>query len=164
MKSNPRPSQRRIQRQSGYTYIGLLLLVALLGLVSATTLRLGVTAQRRVAEQELLARGWALTQALESYQQTTPGGQNPYPRSVQDLLRDPRVVQRTVRHLRRVEVDPMTGQAEWGEVWNADHTGIVGFHSLSDQRSLGRELAQPFGEFNEFPNYSDWVFKAGLGD
>lgn len=157
------PAPRHTQaRQGGYTYIGLLLLVALIGLVSATSLRLGVTAQRRVAEQELLARGLTLSRALASYAQATPSGHSDQPRSLQDLLRDPRPSAGLVRHLRRVEVDPITGVAEWGVVWNAQHTGIVGFHSLSDQKSLGRELSTPLDEFNERPYYRDWVFTSAL--
>ena len=148
--------------QQGYTYIGLLLFVAVLGLVSASTLRIGVTAQRRVAEQELLERGWALTQALESYASMTPRGQNPYPQSIQDLLRDPRFP-KVVRHLRRVEVDPMTGSATWGEVWTEDRRGIAGFHSLSDQTAWRRDLPAPFDDFNDKPLYRDWVFRSGLG-
>jgi type II secretory pathway pseudopilin PulG len=156
---------RAVQR--GYTYIGLLLFVALLGLVSATTLRVGVTAQRRVAEQELLERGWALTQALESYAKATPRmpkGQNPYPRTIQDLLRDPRYPKAVVRHLRRIDVDPMTGRAEWGEVLSEDQRGIAGFHSLSDEKAWLHDLPAPFSEFNDQPYYRDWVFKSGLGD
>lgn len=150
--------------QQGYTYIGLLLFVAVLGLVSASTLRIGVTAQRRVAEQELLERGWALTQALESYARATQGAQSPYPSSIQDLLRDPRSPLVVVRHLRRIERDPITGGTEWGVVLSADRRGIVGFYSLSEQKAWRRDLPPPFDDFNDKPLYRDWVFRAGLGD
>jgi type II secretory pathway pseudopilin PulG len=149
--------------QLGFTYVGLLLFVAILGLVSATTVRIGVAAQRRVSEQELLERGHRLAQALESYSRATPTGKSTYPRLIDDLLRDPRFPKTVVRHLRRIEPDPMTGRAEWGTVPSEDGSGIAGFHSLSDQRVWRQDFAPPFNDFADKPLYRDWVFEAGLG-
>ncbi|NQW94816.1 MAG: type II secretion system protein [Polaromonas sp.] len=150
--------------QGGYTYVGLLIFVAVFGLISADSLRVGVTAQRRVAEQELLERGLALTRALESYSQATPGGQSSYPQEISDLLRDPRYQKKVVRHLRRIDVDPITGRAEWGVVMTPDKRWIIGFHSLSDQKARRRDFPAPFDDFSDKPFYRDWVFSAGLGE
>jgi len=149
--------------QGGYTYVGLLVFVAVFSLISAGTLRMGVTAQRRVAEQELLERGFALSRALESYARATPAGQSGSPKVISDLLRDPRYQKTVVRHLRRIEVDPITGRAEWGVVLAEDNLGILGFHSLSDQKAWRRDFAPPFDDFSDKPFYRDWVFLAGLG-
>lgn len=150
--------------QGGYTYVGLLIFVAVFGLISAGSLRVGVTAQRRVAEQELLERGLALTRALESYSEATPAGQSGYPQVIGDLLLDPRHQKKIVRHLRRIDVDPITGRAEWGVVMTPDKRWIIGFHSVSDQKSWRRDFPAPFGDFSEKPFYRDWVFSAGLGE
>lgn len=150
--------------QAGYTYVGLLIFVAVLSLISAGTLRVGVTAQRGAAEQELLDRGLALTRALESYARATPAGQSAYPKVIDDLLRDPRYPKTVVRHLRRIDVDPVTGRAEWGVVMTQDKRWIVGFHSLSDQKAWRRDFPPPFDDFSDKPFYRDWVFAAGLGD
>ena len=150
--------------QGGYTYVGLLIFVAVFSLISAGTLRMGVTAQRRVAEQELLERGLAFTRALESYAQATPAGQSNYPKAIDDLLRDPRYPKTVVRHLRRIGVDPITGRAEWGVVMTQDKRWIIGFHSLSDQKAWRRDFLPPFGDFSDKPFYRDWVFGAGLGE
>jgi type II secretory pathway pseudopilin PulG len=154
----------RYAGQEGYTYVGLLIFVAVFSLISAGTLRVGVTAQRRVAEQELLERGLALTRALESYARATPAGQSGSPKVISDLLRDPRYQKTVVRHLRRIEVDPMTGRAEWGVVMSEDNRWINGFHSLSDQKVWRRDFVPPFQDFVDKPFYRDWVFGAGLGD
>jgi type II secretory pathway pseudopilin PulG len=156
-------SQNR-RHQGGFTYVGLLILIAVFALISAETLRAGMTAQRRVAEQELLDSGWRLTQALESYARATPAGQNPVPRTIEDLLRDPRSPTTTVRHLRRVEFDPITAQAQWGIVRTPDGRGIDGFHSLSTARPWRKDFVPPFTDFADKPLYRDWVFTLGLGE
>ena len=154
----------RYAANRGYTYVGLLIFVALFSLISAGTLRVGVTAQRRVAEQELLERGLALTRALESYARATPAGQSAYPKVIDDLLRDSRYQKTVIRHLRRIDVDPITGRAEWGVVMTEDKRWVIGFHSLSDQKAWRRDFPPPFDDFSDKPFYRDWVFAAGLGD
>jgi type II secretory pathway pseudopilin PulG len=155
--------RRSRHRQFGITYIAVLLFVAIVAALSAGTLQLGQTVQRHHSEQALLERGWELTQALESYQRATPAGQSPYPRRPEDLLRDPRFPKVTVRHLRRLNVDPITGLNQWGTVISEDGRGIVGFHSLSTQRPQRQELASPFADFSDQQSYREWVFVAGLG-
>ena len=150
--------------QSGYTYLGLLFLLAVMAAVNAASLRIGTTLQRSVAEQELLDKGLSFTRAFESYARATPAGGNPYPAELQDLLRDPRYPDKLVRHLRRIEVDPMTGRAEWGLKRQPSNRGITGVHSLSDQASLRRDLQAPFRDFNNETYYRDWVFVGGLGE
>ena len=150
--------------QSGYTYIGLLIVIAVLSFLSASSLHIGVMVHRRVAEQELLDRGYRLSLALDSYASLTPSGQNPYPQSINDLLRDPRFPKKVVRHLRRIEVDPMTGTAVWGTVPPEKGVGIGGFHSLSEQKVLRKDFNPPFRDFVDLPLYRDWVFVRGLGE
>jgi hypothetical protein len=159
-----KPRSQKQRRQGGFTYVGLLILIAVFALISAQTLRAGITAQRRQAEQELLDRGWRLTQALESYARATPAGQSFTPRTIEDLLRDPRFPTKTVRHLRRVEFDPITAQAQWGVVRTPDGRGIEGFHSLSTERVWRQQFVPPFTDFADKPLYRDWVFIAGLGE
>lgn len=123
-------------RQGGFTYLGLVIFVAIVGMVGAATLKIGSLLQRAAAEEELLAIGAAFGAALDSYAAATPRGASPYPPSMQELLKDPRFP--TVRrHLRKVFVDPLTGKAEWGIVFlGGGQTGIVAIHSLSQAQPL----------------------------
>ncbi|WP_395406770.1 type II secretion system protein [Pseudoduganella sp. UC29_106] len=105
----------RTGRQRGFTYLSVVILVAIIGLVGAATLRLGVTMQRAAAEEELLRIGAEFSDALQSYAAATPAGQPTFPPSLKELLKDPRFPQ-VRRHLRRIYVDPMTGKPEWGLV------------------------------------------------
>ncbi len=111
-------------KQHGFTYLSLVILVAIIGLASAATIKLGAILQRSAAERELLAIGAEYADALESYAKATPPGQSPLPPSFKELLRDTRFP--TVRrHLRRVYVDPLTGKAEWGIVYASQAQGGV---------------------------------------
>ena len=76
--------------QTGFTYIGLLIALVIIGLASTATLQLGSVLQRRNAEAELLEIGADFQQALEHYARATPLGQPTAPKSLQDLLKDPR--------------------------------------------------------------------------
>jgi type II secretory pathway pseudopilin PulG len=145
-------------RQHGFTYLGLIILVTVIGLVGAATLKIDSLLQRAAAEEELLAVGAAFSAALESYAAATPQGQAPQPPSLQELLKDPRTPGLR-RHLRKIFVDPMTGGTEWGIVWLGDHAGVVGVYSLSQARPLkvGNFDARFVG-FENKQHLSDWKF------
>lgn len=148
-------------RQAGFTYLGLIIFVAIVGMVGAATLKIGALLQRAAAEEELLEIGAAYSAALDSYAAATPRGASPYPPSIQELLKDPRSPG-VRRHLRKVYVDPLTGKAEWGIVYLGDgQTGIVAIHSLSDARPL--KVANFDGRFKGLDNketVSEWRFSA----
>lgn len=126
----------RPARQAGFTYLGLIIFVAIVGLVGAATLKVGSLLQRAAAEEELLEIGAAYSAALDSYAAATPRGATPYPPSIKELLKDPRFPG-VRRHLRKVFVDPLTGKAEWGiEYLGGGQNGIVAIHSLSEAQPL----------------------------
>ena len=111
-----RPTLRSRSTAGGFTYVGLLVLVTVIGLVGAAALKVDALMRRAAAERELLETGAAFADALRSYADATPRGQPTQPPSLQDLLRDPRYPG-VRRHLRKIFVDPMTGKAEWGIVY-----------------------------------------------
>lgn len=150
---------RATGRQRGFTYLGLLILVAILALVGAAGLKMGSLLQRQAAEQELLAIGAQFSDALYSYAAATPPGQPQQPPSLEALLRDPRVPQMR-RHLRKRFVDPLTGRAEWGLVFQPGGDGIIGIHSLSQSRPLkvGNFEAR-FAGFEGKEKLSEWLFQ-----
>lgn len=123
------------RRAGGFTYVSLIIMVAIIGLVAAASLKLGATVQRSRAEQQLLLIGAAFSDALQSYADATPAGQPPQPPSLKELLRDPRFPTPR-RHLRKIFVDPMTGKAEWGIVYLGGTTGVLAVYSLSEARPV----------------------------
>lgn len=147
-------------RCGGFTYIGLIVLLAILGLVGAAGMKTGSLMQRAAAEEELLEIGAAFSEALRSYAAATPKGQPQQPATLDALLRDPRFPQ-VRRHLRKIFVDPMTGKAEWGIMTVGDKAGIAGVYSLSVAAPLkvGNFDAR-FVNFENKARLSDWKFTA----
>jgi len=145
-------------RHGGFTYLGLIFLVAIIALVGAAGLKVGTLFQRAAAEEDLLFIGAAFSDALESYAAATPQGQPAQPPTLQDLLKDPRFPG-TRRHLRKIFVDPMTGKAEWGVLYLGDKVGVIGIYSLSQAKPL--KVANFDARFLGFENkekISDWKF------
>ena len=147
-------------RCGGFTYIGLIVLLAILGLVGAAGLKTGSLMQRAAAEEELLEIGAAFSEALRSYAAATPKGQPQHPPNLEALLKDPRFPG-VRRHLRRIFADPLTGKAEWGVITAGDKAFVTGVHSLSAAKPLkvGNFDAR-FLNFENKERISDWKFTA----
>lgn len=141
---------------SGYTFVGVMVLVAILAVVSAATLAVGAAMKQRMDEEELLFIGGEFAAAFRSYFEATPVGQRNYPGKLEELLRDPRYPG-VRRHLRKIYVDPMTGKAEWGVV--PAPNGIVGVYSLSTRAPLKvAEFSPVFAPLAGKSTYTEWKF------
>lgn len=152
----------RARRDGGFTYLGLVILVTVIGLVGAATLKIDALLRRAAAEEELLAIGAAFGEALRTYAEATPKGQPAQPPSLKELLKDPRFPG-VRRHLRKIFVDPMTGKAEWGIVWAnpGDRRGVLAVYSLSTVKPLKiANFDARFAGFENKQHISDWKFAA----
>jgi type II secretory pathway pseudopilin PulG len=148
----------RYSREGGFTYIGLLILLAIIGITSAASLQVGSVLQRRAAEEELLEIGTEFRNALLSYANATPVGVSRAPQTLQDLVKDPRYPG-VRRHLRKLYADPITGKEEWGVVYALDGNGIVGVYSLSQAKPIKiGNFDQAFPGFANRNTYREWVF------
>lgn len=148
-------------RQRGFTYLAVLIAVALLGLGLAGAGSVWRVQDQRDKEQALLDAGRELRSALGFYYKASPAPPFRYPNRLEDLLQDKRYPFLR-RHLRRIPLDPFTGRAEWGLI-RAPDGSIIGVHSLSEvvpiRRSgfRGNELG-----FNQVAHYRDWRFMQTL--
>jgi type II secretory pathway pseudopilin PulG len=143
----------RARTCQGYTYIGLLLLVAMLGIGLAVVSEVWQTAQKRDREEELLFVGAQMRHAIALYLASGSG----YPATLEDLVTDRRFPEAR-RHLRRIYRDPFTGRAQWGLV-KPDGKYITGVYSLHEGepfRQTGFRLADQ--AFEGKKKYSDWIF------
>ncbi|MFL6707814.1 MAG: type II secretion system protein [Massilia sp.] len=147
-------------RQAGFTYLGLIIFVTVLGLVGAATLKIDALLRRAAAEEELLTVGAAFADALTSYAAATRQGQPTQPPSLNELLRDPRSPA-VRRHLRKIYIDPMTGTTDWGIVWLADGKGVLGVYSKSQAAPLKIANFDPkLVGFEGKLHVSEWRFVA----
>lgn len=145
-------------RQAGFTLLGLILLIAVLGIGLAALGVMWHTASQREKEKELLFIGDQYRQAIESFWRLSPSGIKRLPKNFEELLVDPRFPN-TVRHLRRIYRDPMTNSLEWGLVKDTDE-GIYGVHSLSDKQPFKSSgFAQHYAYFEGAKSYREWLFK-----
>ncbi|MCU0809097.1 MAG: type II secretion system protein [Candidatus Contendobacter sp.] len=152
-----RPDGACGRRQGGLVLLWLLFLVAGLGVSLAALGTMWHTAAQRQKEAELLFVGDQYRRAIESFWKTSPQGQERLPRSLRELLEDPRFPH-TIRHLRRLYADPMTGTAEWGLLKSADG-GIAGVFSLSRARPLKTGgFPERYRDFANLDSVAEWVF------
>ncbi len=144
------------QGQQGFSYIGVLILVAIMGVMLAATGDMWQTTQQREKEDELLFAGHQFRQAIQRYYQQSPG-QKSYPKVLGDLLQDPRLPAMR-RYLRRIYYDPMTGTSDWGLVTGPSGE-IYGVYSKSDAEPLKKaNFGYADSTFEGATKYSQWQF------
>jgi type II secretory pathway pseudopilin PulG len=119
--------------QRGFTYIGLLMTVAIMGLLLTLVARVWATTEQREREKQLLWVGHAYRMAISSY---FAAGHR-FPATLQDLLQDERTPVPT-HHLRRLYPDPMSGKPDWTLVLTPDGQGIMGVNSSTKVVPLKR--------------------------
>ncbi len=144
------------RRQGGFTYLGLLILLVLMGVVLAQAGTLWSQTRQREREADLLFYGDQFRQAIAAYYQVqTP---NSYPKSLDDLLEDPRVPFDR-RFLRKIFVDPMTGKRDWVLI-KAPDNGVMGVYSPAPGVPIKRGNFRPADAgFSSAKNYADWRFE-----
>jgi type II secretory pathway pseudopilin PulG len=152
-----RAGKRRNQGEGGFTYVGVLFLLVLLGLGLAGTGEAWSLASRRAREKELLWVGNQYARAIRAYYMQSPGTRQ-FPSQLEDLLEDRRFPQPR-RHLRQLYNDPMT--RDRFDVVLSDNGRIGGVRSHSDDTPMKQDnFPSKFRDFKGSTHYSDWLFIA----
>ena len=146
------------KRQAGFTYLGLLILLVLMGVLLAQAGTLWSQTRQREREADLLFYGDQFRQAIAAYYQAqTP---NSYPKTLDDLLEDPRVPF-TRRFLRHIYPDPMTGKRDWVLI-KSPGNGIMGVYSPAPGVPIKRgNFRAADAGFSGAKSYADWRFEVG---
>lgn len=144
--------------QRGFSLLGLLFVVAGLGVGMAALGTMWHTAAQREKERELLFAGDQYARAIESFwnMPLPVGTPRRLPKNVAELLTDPRFPD-TVRHLRRAWPDPMTG-GDWVLLKGSDG-GITGVASVSEDTPFKQaNFPLRYARFESAQRYRDWEF------
>ena len=146
--------RRGASGQQGFTYLGLLLAVVIIGLMLTVAAHVWQTTVQRQREAELLWVGHAYRTAIASYFALG----HRYPATLQDLLVDERFPV-PKHHLRKLYPDPMTGRADWTLVLTANQMGIQGVASRSQAIPIKRDgFDQSDFSFKGMDCYCLWTF------
>ena len=158
--------------EKGSIYIWMLFTVTIVGILLAATGQVWQVKAQREKEKELLLVGEQFRQAVMSYYNSVSGGDKKYPQSLEDLLLDKRGPV-PERHLRKIFLDPMTKNNEWGLVEepvpeqssgssarvSRSDLGIIGVYSLSRKGPIKSEnFPDHYSTFAEASTYQDWQF------
>jgi general secretion pathway protein G len=137
-------------RARGYTLAELVMVCAILGILAAIAFPVAKFTTKRLKETELRAALREMRNAVDEFKRYSDAGLIPvelgtdgYPKELEALVEGVDVVgqvDRKVRFLRRVPVDPMTGEDEWGlrsyqDEWDASSWGgenVYDVYSLSE--------------------------------
>lgn len=114
-----RPIRKRSER--GLTLVELIVTVSILAILASAAVPIARFKMKREKEHELRRDLWMMRDAIDHYKdaadrgafQTKVDSQN-YPPDLETLVNGVDVQGKKVKFLRRIPVDPMTGQADWG--------------------------------------------------
>ena len=145
-----------MRRESGFSYVIMLFLVAALSVIAVRALENTLTKERREKEAELLWRGMAYREAIRIYYEHSPGTDKSYPEELRDLLFDGRLV-RPSRPLRKLYPEPLLG-GEWGVMRNREGH-VIGVYPRSNEAPIKRAgFPKELEDFATARSYADWKF------
>ena len=112
---------RRIKPEQGFTLLELIIASAILVVLSTMAVPLARLTIQREKERMLRFDLWEMRDAIDRYKdaadrggfQTKVDSQN-YPPDLETLVKGVDVQGKKIRFLRKIPIDPMTGNTEWG--------------------------------------------------
>ncbi len=109
------------RRQRGLTLIELIIAVTILLILTGAAIPIARTRIKREKEVELRRDLWEMRDAIDRYKDAADRGafqiklgSDGYPPDLDTLVNGVDVQGKKVRFLRRIPVDPMTGNTDWG--------------------------------------------------
>ncbi|MGV8041152.1 MAG: type II secretion system protein [Thermoanaerobaculaceae bacterium] len=128
-----------MRRQRGFTLAELVMVVALIAILAAVALPTAKFTIKRQREAELRLVLRQMRNAIDEHKRLADQGMiqvelgtEGYPKELEVLVEGVDVVGQTIKKkfLRRVPIDPMTGEAEWG---------MRSYQDEADSRTWGRQ-------------------------
>lgn len=158
--------RRRLQGGDGYTFVELLVVTTIILILASAVQPLAKVAIQRQREVELRRNLRDIRDAIDAFKDAAdlgnipstelkPGSEN-YPPDLETLVEGVSAANdatgRKLKFLRRIPVDPMTGEAEWGLRSYQDRPDSTtwGGQNVYDVRSLAEGTAL------DGTKYKDW--------
>ena len=142
--------------QTGFTYMGVLMLIAIAGIGMAGVGLVWHQNAQRENEKELLFIGEEYRRAIGSYYESSLGAAKQFPLSLDDLLLDKRFPN-AKRHIRKLYADPIARNTQWGLIkQQAQITGIYSVSKLAPIKKFG--FADQYEIFSTAVEYNEWKF------
>jgi len=154
-------SSIRLRRgpERGLTLVELIVTIAILSILASAAAPMTMMLVKRDKERVLRRELWEMRAAIDHYKDLSDSGaiqikvdSNGYPPDLDTLVNGIDFHGKKVRFLRRIPVDPMTGNAEWGLRSNQDDptSDSYGGQSVFDVHSKSQGTAL------DGSKYSDW--------
>ncbi len=141
--------------EAGFTYIGLLVLVALIGFALAAAGEVTATVAKHERERELLFIGHQYRDAIARFYRQN----HRFPDTLAELVTADTGGAQPAHYLRHLYLDPMTRAADWTLV-PAPGAGIGGVASASMQVPLKQAgFDDEDIDFDKAKTYAGWVFR-----
>lgn len=156
MRCKERSTVRR--REAGFTLAELVMVAAVLTILATATLPIAKFSAKRSKEADLKLALREMRMAIDEYKRYSDAGLIPvdldtqgYPKKLEILVEGVQIVgqvDKKLKLLRRIPVDPMTGKDEWGmrsyqDSWDATSWGgedVYDVYSLSKGAGLNGVL------------------------
>ena len=113
--------------EAGMTLIELIIVVTMLGILATAAVPIAKFQVKRAKERQLRQDLWQMRRAIDQYKDAADKGafitkadSMNYPPDLETLVNGVDVLDKKVKFLRRIPVDPMTGTADWGLRSNQD--------------------------------------------
>ncbi len=154
-----RQCEVRGSREAGLTLVELIVTVTILGILAAAAIPVARFEVRREKERELRRDLWEMRDAIDHYKDAadknafqTKVDSMGYPPDLQTLVNGVDVQGKKVRFLRRIPVDPMTGNSDWGLRSNQDDPSSDSFGG----QNVFDVYSKSTGTALDGTKYSEW--------
>jgi len=146
-------------REAGLTLVELIITVAILSILASAAFPIARFQVRREKERELRRDLWEMRAAIDRYKDAADKGAFQaktdslgYPPDLQTLVDGVDVQGKKVRFLRRIPIDPITGNTDWGLRSNQDDpdSDSFGGQNVFDVHSKSQSTAL------DGTKYSSW--------
>lgn len=151
------------KRESGLTLIEVVVTIAIISILAAMTLPVARTTLQREKETELKRALRTMREAIDQFKKFSDSGLIQarclqcygYPEDLESLVEGvPQVgaIDKKLRFLRRIPVDPMTGEATWGmrSLQDDPNSTSWGRQNLFDVYSLSEATALDGSKYGEW--------------